>query len=83
MVPLTIVLKGKVTIKIPFFGKKTLFQRDLYRYQASKISSNIFYIQTKDPDPSPPEISDYSTEVSWGYRDQIAPWFFVPFFLIW
>ncbi|XP_022102001.1 uncharacterized protein LOC110985344 [Acanthaster planci] len=62
MIPLTIVLKGKVTIRIPFFGKKTLFQKDLYRYQASKISSNIFYIQTKDPDPSPPEISEYSTE---------------------
>ena len=69
MIPLIIRLTGKVTLKIPFFGKKTLYKRDLWRYQASPVRSNIFNIHTKDPDETPPEITAYSTPVvTWSFQ---------------
>ncbi|XP_033637389.1 uncharacterized protein LOC117298318 isoform X2 [Asterias rubens] len=64
MIPLIIRLSGKVTLSIPFFGiKKTLYKKDLWRYQANPIHSNIFNTRTKEPDESPPEIMVYSTPV--------------------
>ncbi|XP_071798137.1 uncharacterized protein [Asterias amurensis] len=64
MIPLIIRLKGKVTLKIPFLGKKTLYQTELWRYQVDAINANIFDTHTKDPDESPPEIVAYSTPVN-------------------
>ncbi|XP_038050728.1 uncharacterized protein LOC119723897 [Patiria miniata] len=61
MIPLTLVLRGKVTVNY-VFGKKTLYKRDLWRYQTRPIGGTIFHIETKDPDPSPPEISEYSSQ---------------------
>ena len=63
MIPLIIRLKGKVTLRIPFFGKKTLYKKELWRYQVDAINANIFDIHTKDPDESPPEIVAYFTPV--------------------
>ncbi|XP_033637723.1 uncharacterized protein LOC117298529 [Asterias rubens] len=63
MIPLIIRLTGKVTLKILWFGTKTLFKKDLWRYQANAIHKNIFDVHTKDPDTSPPEVMDYSTPV--------------------
>ena len=61
MIPLVLRLTGKVTLKIPFLAKVTLYERDLWRYQANPIHKNIFDIHTKDPDTSPPEVVAYST----------------------
>ena len=73
MIPLIIRLSGKVTLSIPFFGiKKTLYKKDLWRYQANPIHSNIFNTRTKEPDESPPEIMVYSTPVV----SHVKSWFF-------
>ena len=61
MIPLIIRLKGLVTVKILFFGRIVLFEKEIWRYEAKKIWGNIFDIHTKDPDKSPPEVKDYST----------------------
>ncbi|XP_022103294.1 uncharacterized protein LOC110986022 [Acanthaster planci] len=72
MIPLIIRLRAKVTLKIPFFGRKTLFSAELWRYQAPAIHGNIFDIHTKQPDKSPPEIEEYSTPAGGLTRNTVV-----------
>ena len=60
MVPLILRLYAKVTVKI-FWDTKTLYNDELWHYEAPAVFKNIFEVHTSKPDKSPPEFQAIST----------------------
>ncbi|XP_072033446.1 LOW QUALITY PROTEIN: uncharacterized protein [Amphiura filiformis] len=63
IVPLTITLYGKVTLKL-IFKTRTLYKKKIWQYKTPAIEGEIFNIHTKDPDKSPPQFMESTTSVS-------------------
>ncbi len=61
VIPLIIRLKIKVTTRFPF--KLTLYDKELFRWQANAMVGNVFNNHIKDHDDSPPVVMAYSTPV--------------------
>ena len=58
VVPIAFILKGYIKIGIKIFGKtiaKTILSGTIWQWSSNAINTNIFNIEPKEDDPSPPK----------------------------
>jgi hypothetical protein len=76
MIPLKLKLMALVTLEINLAFvtvKKTLFKKNIWEYSTPSIRTNIFTVNTKDEDKSPPEFAAKDSTVSNVWTIEICP----------